>query len=409
MSEPFDIVIVGGGITGSAMGAVLARTGLRVHILERDKVYQDRVRGEFMVGWGVTELQRLGLQDVLTGAGAIFVERVIPYDETLPIETAEQFTLALKSLAPDVPNPLCMGHPAMCAALNKAAEAAGASVTRGVKSIKIKAGEQPEVSYRLDGRQVTLRPKLIIGADGRNSVVQRQIGVEMQHDPPHNLLGGMLVEGKTSWPQDAFSLGTEGDVHFLIFPQGEDRLRLYLCYDFADRGRFTGPDKEQNLLAAFRLKCLPQGEEISRCRPISPFHSYSNEDHWADYPMAPGVVLIGDAAGHCDPITGQGLSIGLRDVRIVSDILAQGDWRQAAFLPYVEERRERMRRLRVAGRYTATLRAEYGEAARQRRGLAQHRTNVLGFPSPTLANLFGPESLPAECFEQSTIDALFAP
>ena len=59
MAEEFDVVIVGGGITGSAMGIVLARTGVRVKILERDKVYQDRVRGEWMASWGVKELQRL--------------------------------------------------------------------------------------------------------------------------------------------------------------------------------------------------------------------------------------------------------------------------------------------------------------------------------------------------------------
>ena len=119
----------------------------------------------------------------------------------------------------------------------------------------------------------------------------------------------------------------------------------------------------------------------------------------------PGVVLIGDAAGHVDPITGQGLSIGLRDVRQVSEILAGEDWRQAAFAPYVEARMERLRRLRVA----ATTRAEFGEAARTRRQRAGRRANVEGYPSPTASGLVGPDALPAECFEQSSIDALLAP
>jgi 2-polyprenyl-6-methoxyphenol hydroxylase-like FAD-dependent oxidoreductase len=302
-----------------------------------------------------------------------------------------------------------MGHPAMCETLNQAAIAAGASVNRGVKSIKVQSGNEPSVSYRLEDADVTLRPKLIVGADGRNSVVQRQLEFEMRQDPPHNLLGGMLVEGKTSWPQDAFTAGTEGNIHFLIFPQGEDRLRLYLCYDFDDRARFTGPDREKNLLQAFRLKCLPMGEEIAQCKPISAFHSYSNEDHWTENPTKPGVVLIGDAAGHCDPITGQGLSIGLRDVRIVSDILAAGDWSEAAFEPYVDERLDRMRRLRFAGQFVTKLRAEFGEDARQRRARASRRTNVEGYPSPNPSALIGPEVLPAEFFEQKTIDALMAP
>ena len=414
MSEDFDVVIVGGGITGSAMGIVLARSGVRVKVLERDRIYQDRVRGEFMASWGVKELQRLGLADILTEAGGIFVDHFIPYDENIPAEMAEKFAFEIPTLGPDIPATLCMGHPAMCEALNQAAMAAGAEVVRGVKSIKIQSGGKPSVSYKLDDEEYTLQPKLLIGADGRNSVVQRQLNFEMQNDPPHNLLGGMLVEGKTSWPQNAFTAGTEGNIHFLIFPQGKDRLRLYLCYDFDDRARFTGPDREKNLLEAFRLKCLPMGEEIAQCKPISAFHSYSNEDHWTDNPTMPGIVLIGDAAGHYDPITGQGLSIGLRDVRIVSDILAQNnwnpdDWNQTSFAPYVEERQERMRRLRVTGRYITRLRAEFGEEARQRRARASHRTNVEGFPSPSASALIGPEALPAENYEQSIVDALFAP
>ena len=44
-------------------------------------------------------------------------------------------------------------------------------------------------------------------------------------------------------------------------------------------------------------------------------------DTWTDSPCAPGVVLLGDAAGWNDPIIGQGLSIALRDVRMVADVV----------------------------------------------------------------------------------------
>ncbi len=409
INETFDVVIVGGGITGGALAIVLARAGVRVKILERDRVYQDRVRGEFMACWGVAELQRLNLADILTAAGGAFMKRVVPYDETLSTEMAQQFALDLTNLAPGLPPAFCMGHPAMCEALNQAALGLGVVVSRGVKSIKVQPGERPEISYQLDGAVTTLRPRLIVGADGRNSVVRKQIGVPEQKDPPHNLLGGILVEGETDWVMDDIAVGTEGDVHYLIFPQGGQRLRLYLCFDFAERARFTGPDKARNWLDAFRLDCLPHAEQIAACTPIGPVHSYSNEDHWTDQPTVPGVVLIGDAAGHVDPITGQGLSIGLRDVRQVSEILAGEDWRQAAFAPYVEARMERLRRLRVAARFAATTRAEFGEAARTRRQRAGRRANGEGYPSPTASGLVGPDALPAECFEQSSIDALLAP
>jgi 2-polyprenyl-6-methoxyphenol hydroxylase-like FAD-dependent oxidoreductase len=121
------------------------------------------------------------------------------------------------------------------------------------------------------------------------------------------------------------------------------------------------------------------------------------------------VVLVGDAAGHNDPIIGQGLSIALRDVRLVSETILAGGWDQAAFRPYVEERLERMRRLRITARLAVSLRAEYGEEARLRRQRAGRRARIDKMLSPIPASLVGPERLPAAAFEQATIDALLAP
>src|SRR5262249_11455487 len=158
--------------------------------------------------------------------------------------------------------------------------------------------------------------------DGRNSRVRHQLGIRLMADPPHNLIGGMLVDGVPDWPQDTQVVGTEDRTHFLVFPQGGDRVRLYLCYDFADKERYAGADRQQNLIETFaRLRCFPPASMIAASRPIGPFNSVSNEDHWTEDPTGPGVVLIGDAAGHNDPVTGQGLSIALRDVRLVSEII----------------------------------------------------------------------------------------
>lgn len=60
-----DLVIVGAGIGGSALAAVMAARGVEVLVLERETVYRDRVRGEWMAPWGVREAMRLGLYDVL--------------------------------------------------------------------------------------------------------------------------------------------------------------------------------------------------------------------------------------------------------------------------------------------------------------------------------------------------------
>jgi 2-polyprenyl-6-methoxyphenol hydroxylase-like FAD-dependent oxidoreductase len=298
----------------------------------------------------------------------------------------------------------------MCASLAAAAEAAGATILRGVEGIDVSPGSPPTVSFSRNGVATQWRPRLVIGADGRNSQVQRQLALKVLADPPHNLIGGMLVEGVPDWPQDVQVIGTEGRAHFLVFPQGGDRIRLYLCYDFVDKAPYAGARRQDNLIAAFAgLRCLPYAAAIARARPIGPFNSFSNEDHWIEDPTAPGVVLVGDAAGHNDPIIGQGLSIALRDVRLVSEIILAGGRDPAAFRPYVEERLERMRRLRITASLAATLRAEYGEEARLRRQRAGRRMRVDKMLSPMAASLVGPDKLPAAAFEQATIDALLAP
>ena len=410
MPESYDVVIVGGGIAGGALATVLARKGIAVAVLERDLVPTDKVRGEFMAPWGVAELQRLGLLDTLQAAGGLFVKRSIPYDENLPGDAALPFALDLSAILPGVPGPLCMGHPAMCATLAAAAEAAGAVWRRGVEEIDVSAGSPPSIAFSQGGVRTEWRPRLVIGADGRNSRVRRQLDFAVLADQPRNLLGGMLVEGVPDWPQDMQTIGTEGRFHFLIFPQGGDRIRLYLCYDFADKAPYAGPRRQENLIAAFAgLACLPYAQSIAGARPIGPFNSFSNEDHWIEDPTAAGIVLVGDAAGHNDPIIGQGLSIALRDVRLVGETILAGHRDREAFQPYVEERLERMRRLRITARLSATLRAEYGEEARLRRLRAGRRVRVDKMLSPTPASIIGPERLPEVAFEQTTIEALLAP
>lgn len=405
-----EVVIVGGGIAGGTMATVLARNGLEVSVLERETTYPDRVRGEWIAPWGVAEFKRLGLIEFLQDNGAIHVERNVPYDENWAPDAAEQRALDFTKLPPDLPTPVCIGHPTMCNAFAASAKAAGAQVLTGIKDVQVTAGPRPTVSFSSKNNEpIQLRPRLVIGADGRNSVLRKQLGFSVQADEPHNLLGGMLVANVPDWPRQIQAIGTEDRLHYFVFPQGKDMVRLYACYDFADRQKFAGPDREARLLQAFRLKCLPYAEAILGGTPVSPFYSYSNEDHWVDDPTLPGVVLIGDAAGHNDPITGQGLSIAARDVRIVSDILlSASDWDRIDFEAYVNERRETMRRLRITAGLATKIRVEFGEDAKQRRARVSNKMLERQL-SPLPAAVIGPERLPAEAYRPETIEKLIAP
>ena len=66
-----DVVIVGGGIAGSSLAVSLVRAGLGVTVaVERERRFQDRVRGESIHPWGVGVARELGLLDVLAASGA---------------------------------------------------------------------------------------------------------------------------------------------------------------------------------------------------------------------------------------------------------------------------------------------------------------------------------------------------
>jgi choline dehydrogenase-like flavoprotein len=55
-STVFDVVVVGGGVAGSSLGAALARAGLEVLVVEREARFRDRVRGDSLFPWGVVEM-----------------------------------------------------------------------------------------------------------------------------------------------------------------------------------------------------------------------------------------------------------------------------------------------------------------------------------------------------------------
>ena len=410
MTYEAEIVIVGAGIAGGSLATALARRGKSVLLLDKSPVHRDIVRGEFLVPWGVEESTRLGVLDVLLDAGGHYIPFAVPYGEGIPPDVARTRTLDLGKLILGVAGPLTFGHPQMCQALDDAAEAAGAAVLRGVGDLKVEAGHPPTLAFSVGGQNQSVKPRLIVGADGRGSAVARQVGLRPTTDPDHHLMAGLLVDGVVGWPDDEFSIGTEGDFRFYIFPQGHGRMRLYLCYALDQSARFSGADKERKFLEAFALSCLPQSELFASAQPAGPCHGYPNADSSIETPVAPGIVLIGDAAGHNDPTIGQGLAIAFRDARLVSEtLLGNGDWTGDIFMPYAKERRERMKRLRFAAKQISILTAEFTHEARLRRRRVFERMaadpNLRVFMLPALK---GPYGVPDHVFDQASWDNLFS-
>jgi 2-polyprenyl-6-methoxyphenol hydroxylase-like FAD-dependent oxidoreductase len=282
---------------------------------------------------------------------------------------------------------------------------------RDVEDVKITSGESPRVEYLHDGAWHDASARIIVGADGRGSQVRSALGIELHQDPQHHFFSGMLIEDAQGFPEDLQVIGTERDVHFLVFPQGQGRARLYIGFD--DPRRYAG-DEEQSqrrFLDDFKLKTMPYSDTIASGTPAGPVHAYPNQDAWTDVPYAQGAVLIGDAAGYNDPIIGQGLSITYRDVRMVRDILLDNDdWsKPEIFAPYAEERAERLRRLRFSAHMQAVYANEFGaDASTRRKRAAANRAADPSLQLPLIATLIGPDKVPAPLFADSILEKLFA-
>lgn len=410
MAKTPEVVVVGGGIGGSALAIALTRAGIATTILEKSTVHLDHVRGEWIAPWGVTETQRLGLYDTLLKAGGHHLKRHVGYGDDVDLQTAHAQTLDFANFeGVGLKPPLCMRHPDMCDLLNAEARAAGAELLRGVSEVEVTPGNSPAVRFRHSGAERAFNPRLVVGADGRNSIVRGQAGIPLHRDPTHHLMAGLLVDNTDGWPADLQIFGTEERINFLAFPQSDTRVRLYICYGTDEKRRFAGADNQARFLDAFRLKTVPGSEYLARATPAGPCNSYGNEDTWTDEPYAPGVVLIGDAAGHNDPIIGQGLSITYRDVRIVRDLMLESrDWTPELFRPYAEERSERMRRLRLTATSVSILNAEFGPRACERR-LKVREERARNAVADLLPVAFvGPEVLPAEMFSAEILERLRA-
>ncbi|WP_222263084.1 NAD(P)/FAD-dependent oxidoreductase [Modestobacter marinus] len=406
-----EVAIVGGGFAGGALAVRLARAGLSVTVLEQSAEYRDRVRGEYMPPWGCAELNRSGLLDVVLRAEGTMAARSVPYGDSMAPDVAEAAALDTSVLVPGAAGMLNLSHPGACRELMDVASSAGAEVVRGVRRVQVTAGPQPAVSYEHDLGERIVHARMVVGADGRNSTVRRQLGIPLAATGPRTFAVGLLVDGLTGWPASTNSIGTCEDVVFAVFPRRNSCARIYLFWDPRAPRRFAGSgagDRAVQRLAT--LTCFPDAVTFQHARPRPGWASFPMEDTWSETPYVPGAVLIGDAAGCSDPIAGQGLTVAIRDARLVGDaLLGERSRGPGTFEPYAVERAERMRRLRATAEAITRLRADFTPDGRRRRTAALAR--FAADPRarlPIAAALIGPDALPPEAFTRAAADRMLA-
>ena len=330
----YNVITVGGGLAGASLAKGLAERGVKVLVLERETAFKDRVRGEQMHPWGVAELRQLGLYDRLHEACG----HELPWLDMFlwPHQIAHRdLTVSTPQQAPE----FSFYHPAMQETLTKAAEEAGAEVRRGMRVSGVEPGPTPRVHVDADGGTgEAIEARLIVGCDGRRSMVRQWAGFEVHQDPPGQCIAGLLFENTSAPSEDTSHLVINSQLgrEVALFPQGCGRLRAYLIVQSADKERFQGERDVRRFIEA-SVKAGGPAECYEGAVPNGPLATFDAADTWIEHPYREGVALVGDAAASNDPSYGEGLSLTVRDVRVLRDhLLRDDDWDRAGHT-YAEE------------------------------------------------------------------------
>lgn len=374
-----DLVIVGGGLAGTALAASMARSGARVLVLERTERFRDRVRGEGMHPWGVPELHLLGLYDKLLTTCALEAHYWMSFRgssltrERNLIETTPQRSAAVNFY-----------HPEMQEVLLEGAIEAGAEVRRGVAVTKVSGGSSPAVTALVGGTDQCFPARLIVGADGRQSVVRRDGRFHVSRDPNWLRISGALFEGMDT-PENAvhvFVAPNYGHAS-LLFPIGNGRVRAYFTTGRRAEHRVLSGAVSVSDFSNYSADSGVPREWLDRAHLVGPLATFEGADVWVDHPYKEGFVLVGDSAAANDPCWGCGLSLTLRDVRVLRDaLLASDDW-DAACHRYAAEHDSYYGALR---RITSWLRAVRYSLGPEGDQLREHAL-------PRLADGSGPDLL----------------
>lgn len=313
-----DVAVIGAGPVGCVTAIAFARKGASVLLLEAHPQGTKRLAGEWLHPPGVEVLKRLGVgfnpEALGYPNGKGFV--VFPDDGTQPIQLNY----------PEGALGLSCEHGQIVSTLREAAAShAGVHFIPGAKVTHIE-GQCVSFENGKHEETKTILAERIVGADGRSSIARRQL------DFPGNRLlvsymAGVLVEN-VELPFEGLGHVLLGEPGLgLIYRIGQHQVRI--CLDvpidsFQKKATYLwdaySPIIPEALLPAFRYAL--QNRSIAWVANQFCYHTHYGRE---------GLILVGDAAGYCHPLTATGMTIGFQD----GECLA----RSQSFKDYQHERK----------------------------------------------------------------------
>lgn len=312
------ILIVGAGPAGATLAHLLARRGIEVTLLERQQDFAREFRGEVLMPSGIEALEQMGFHGALGRVPSRIQDSFSAYlNQKLVIRqkiSADAFRGRF---------PAAISQPLLLEMLvDEAAKSPSFRLERGVsvKDLWIEDDRVVGVRARTESGEREWRADLVIGADGRASVVRKHAGFEARHlNPPMDVVWckipapedwdgfhvyagrGHLLLGYRSWDGDlqlawVILKGTFGELKSRGIDQWVHAMANHVAPEFASHVRAHAANVTKPFLLASVSDCV---------------------DHWS----VPGAFVIGDAAHTMSPVGGQGLNIALRDSVVTANHL----------------------------------------------------------------------------------------
>ena len=304
-----DVVVIGGRCAGAPTAMLLARAGLSVRLLERSARLGDVVQGNLIKPAGVARLRRWKLLDTVLATGCPRLDDLVLWLGGKPHRPP----------APEQgPSAIAPRRTVLDPILLTAAGQAGAKVEMGVsvRGLLRQGGRVTGVTTSAGER----RARLVIGADGRNSLIARLAGASTYHDHPpvtfayYTYWRGCPVTGAHGWLEPGRLFG--------IIPVGDE---LTLAFVQAPRGEYPAFRRDPLTAYVNELRSRPalagllgDGVIAERLRGTAAQPTFFRTS------SGPGGALAGDAGHHKDPVIARGIADAFRDADLLAAAVVDG-------------------------------------------------------------------------------------
>jgi len=348
----FDVLVVGGGPSGSSCAYWLADAGWDVALVEKKVFPREKTFGDGLTPRAVRQLADMGLEDALAGAHR--------YDGL----RAHAFGKVLDLPWPDHPSFPSYGYVItrhdLDRLVNEHTQKAGATVWQGTEAVAplldggAVAGPGTTlpgcvgavVKEKASGETREIRARYVVVADGANSRFGRALGTNRDRSEPM----GMALRGYYRSPgHDEPFIESHLDIrdaggnvvpgYGWIFPLGDGRVNVGVGLLSTDK-RWKGMNTS-SLMDTF-VAWAPSSWELSPETSLGPPTGGKLPMGLAVGPrVGPTTLVIGDAGGSINPFNGEGISYGFETGRLaaasIGEALSGGGYE--ALLGY-EERLE---------------------------------------------------------------------